>query len=129
MLEDRMTDREIMQQALEALEWFTASEPGDEPPINSAIAALRERLAQPEQEPVAHVFLVEPDGRPRVAWENARDIKIGDKLYTSPPQRKPLTADEIEDLSFASIDKEYGHLDVLAFARAIEAAHGIKGEA
>jgi hypothetical protein len=43
-----MTDRELMQQALEALEWFTASEPGDEPPINAIITALRERLAQPE---------------------------------------------------------------------------------
>jgi len=43
-------------------------------------------LAQPEQEPVAHVYLFEPNGRPRVAWDNAKDIKIGDKLYTTPPQ-------------------------------------------
>jgi hypothetical protein len=44
-----------------------------------------EALAQPEQEPVAHVYLFNHDGRPRVAWDNAKGIKIGDKLYTAPP--------------------------------------------
>ena len=45
-------------------------------------------------------------------------------LYTAPPaQRKPLTVDEINDLAMQS-----GAFDeqLLAFARAIEAAHGIK---
>ena len=61
------------------------------------MAACRavEALAQPEPEPVAHVyFLDEPSGRPRVAWDNANGIKIGDKLYTTPPQRKPLTNEQ-----------------------------------
>ena len=40
--------------------------------------------------------------------------------YTTPPQRKPLTVEEIAKLDC------YDHLK---FARAIEAAHGIKGEA
>ena len=40
-----MTDRELMQMALEALE-FIGDAAG-----NEVIAALRERLAQPEQEP------------------------------------------------------------------------------
>jgi len=47
-------------------------------------------------------------------------------LYTTPPQRKPLTDEEIgaimEDLN------AYG-TRLYTFARAIEAAHGIKGEA
>ena len=44
-----MTDRELMQQALEALE-FEASGWEDVPPITrDAITALRERLVQPEQ--------------------------------------------------------------------------------
>ena len=62
-----MTDREIMQQALKALEqyvdvvtsgnepdaWITVVDAGK--PAREAITALRERLAQPEQEPVACV--------------------------------------------------------------------------
>lgn len=49
--------------------------------------------------------------------------------YTIPPQRKPLSYEELE-----SLVKWYGEKDNLyfnrhEFARAIEAAHGIKGEA
>ena len=47
-----MTDRELMQQALEALE--TKGE--HHPRVYAAITALRERLAQPEQEPIAWVY-------------------------------------------------------------------------
>ena len=44
--------------------------------------------AQSTQEPVAHVYLFDHDGRPLIAWDNAKGIKIGDKLYTTPPQRQ-----------------------------------------
>ena len=47
---------------------------------------VQEALAQPAQEPVAHVYLFDHDGRPLIAWDNAKGIKIGDKLYTAPPQ-------------------------------------------
>jgi hypothetical protein len=50
-----------------------------------------------QQEPVAHVYLFDPNGRPRVAWDNAKDIKIGDKLYTSPPASKPWVGLTDED--------------------------------
>ena len=43
-----MTDRELMQQALEAL-----LEVNYDQAYAKEVAALRERLAQPEQEPVA----------------------------------------------------------------------------
>lgn len=82
---------------------------------------INEALAQPQQEPVA--------------WMS--DCAVGFRksefgatptvpLYTSPPARKPLTVDEINDLAMQS-----GAFDeqLLAFARAIEAAHGIKGGA
>ena len=53
-----MTDRELLEQALEALEWNlpVIEDYGDHEQLNRqhrAITALRDRLAQPEQEPVA----------------------------------------------------------------------------
>jgi hypothetical protein len=135
-----MTDRELMQQWLRP----GAIVPVDMNTVRILITALRERLAQPqrthwegceevhpecrkpEQEPVAHVYLFEPNGRPRVAWDNANGIKIGDKLYTAPPQRKPLSDEEIER---ACVPLGAAMLSFTEVARAIEAAHGIKGEA
>jgi hypothetical protein len=48
-------------------------------------------------------------------------------LYTTPPQRKPLTDEEIT-LIIADCASSHQHTDI-HLARAIEAAHGIKGEA
>ena len=42
-------------------------------------------------------------------------------VYTSPPQRQPLTDEKIEDLYF----DRFSMGELKAFARAIEAAHGI----
>jgi hypothetical protein len=42
-------------------------------------------------------------------------------VHTTPPQRKPLTNEEIKALDYSGTRIE--------FVRAIEAAHGIKGEA
>lgn len=90
------------------------------------IVALYTAPQQPEQEPVAHVYLFDPNGRPRVAWDNAKDIKIGDKLYTATPQRKPLTHPQIHEFDWPD---GVSFEDILLFVRAIEAAHGIKGKA
>ena len=49
-------------------------------------------------------------------------LPVGAKLYTTTPQRKPLTDEEIEDLYF---DK-FSMGELKAFARAIEATHNIK---
>jgi hypothetical protein len=40
-----------------------------------------------KQEPVAHVYRIEANGRPCVAWDNASEIKVGAKLYAAPPKR------------------------------------------
>ena len=52
-------------------------------------------------------------------------------LYTTPPQRKPLTDEEIEKIAKPFWDGHLGYgyadFDSAGFARAIEAAHGIKG--
>ena len=117
---------EAMKQTLEALEYPGPSWPESR---ERAAQALRAAIAEAEkQEPVAHVYLFEPNGRPRVAWDNANGIKIGDKLYTSPPQRKPLTDEEIMDnwLKVMWAVGDRNKLPIPEFARAIEAAHGIK---
>lgn len=94
--------KEALKLALESLEWFTAAEQGDEPPINKAITAIKDALAQPEQEPVAHFGS---------AYVNANGVHITTvlgpvaipqdaKLYTSPPpQRKLLTPEQEQVLS------------------------------
>lgn len=53
-----MTDRDLMKQALDALYL-----PGELDRVNAVIPALRERLAQPEQEPVAWMFQHGETGR------------------------------------------------------------------
>ena len=81
------------------------------------------KAAQPEQEPVACVV---PHGATmRLEWASvdaAHNAKIG-PLYTTPPQRKPLTDEEIGAILEGV--NAYG-TRLYTFARAIEAAHGIK---
>ena len=111
---------EAMKQALEALKSMkeTLAE-HDEPTTfneDEAIKALEEALAKQEQgEPVAwalgdhitcdYVFLKETP------------------LYTTPQQRKPLTDEQIATISVECATVSPSDI---YFARAIEAAHGIK---
>ena len=80
------------------------------------------------QEPVAHCKLIKTNGifsKAEVTW-------IGDKLpvegplYTHPPQRKPLTEEEIWEIHDRCIPPAEGYVSPVDFARAIEAAHGIR---
>ena len=89
------------------------------------IQALAEQPAQ--QEPVAvvdgddHGYFAEilPD----------RNVKVGQFLYASPPaQRKPLTDVEMWNLWNAQGNDAMNQQEAIAFARAIEAAHNIKGD-
>ncbi len=47
---------------------------------------------------VAHVCSFEKNGRPMIAWDNAKDIKLGDKLYVAPKQWVGLTDEEVSDV-------------------------------
>jgi len=132
-----------MQEALDALK--IAEMDGN--CYYKATDLLRTRLAQPEQEPVA-VWELQEDG-----WDTICDgdwlqtLPVGTKLYTTPPAaaqpdrvrelkcviadltaeckelraaaQRPLTDEQISALS-------KGHITRNGFARAIEAAHGIK---
>ena len=144
-----MTKDEALRLALEALENITSvsiceathhakkdrhllcEECPNEVRHLKAITAIKAAL-EAKDEPVAWFWFDERDGG---EWIHIADNQINaDKfgnakvipLYTTPPQRKPLSEEEIgailEDVN------AYG-TRLYTFARAIEAAHGIKGEA
>ena len=109
-----------------------------------AIAELSRALEQPaQQEPVAWMY---PDDLARFetseTFAQAYSIEMvsptqGETvpLYTRPQAREPLTDEQIEKLDCVFLhaidwdDYEVYKPSVFAFARAIEAAHGIKGDA
>ena len=89
---------------------------------HAVIMSIKDALAQPE--PVMHtlncvcgaVWDVKTDGSEEMVHTP----------YTTPPQRKPLTDEHIGVIAIKSQDGISPHDDTLRFARAIEAAHGIK---
>lgn len=50
------------------------------------------------------------------------------ELYAAPPKREPLSEDEIKQIEFTVRTYKREPLDVVAFASAIELAHGIGGQ-
>ena len=115
---------QVMKQALEALEGFY--EYGyDRRECYEHITAIKEAIAELEsQEPVAKVVLTETLELPCLQWLDLNrqfDFKGGEYLYTHPPQRKPLTDEDV----WKTLDDTDCTRPML-IARAIEAAHGIK---
>jgi acetamidase/formamidase len=90
---------------------------------------------EPEQEPVAWRAWVSkfPQGTGSdwvyVTKPIMKDSIHNQPLYTTPPQRKPLTDEEIYSITGVENRDEMMHRMARNIARAIEAAHGIKGEA
>jgi len=118
-----MTEREALKLALEALEKSHTCPllPDD---CAEAITAIEEALAQPEQEPVAWMYEVNNAHTCLDLFEppdDAYDEGTLHPLYTTPPQRKPLTDEEIAETLTG-----YRLSDAIDITRAIEAAHGIK---
>ena len=151
-----MSNREVMQQALDALELsaVTVDSFGVQKATQAAITALKAALEQPEQqapfspeainttqtawrmgyeaakaeqqaEPVAWMYDCGNGGR--MYAEELDSVPGWMPLYTTPPQRKPLTDEEIHNLD--PFPHKLFDQERLDFARAIEAAHGIEGEA
>jgi hypothetical protein len=138
MTDKILIDRKELEQVLEALQESWRTDKGD-----IAITALREALAeQPapvakphEQVPVevkqiaealrqVGLTLVRTGGSFRVM-----DLGRIEAQTTSPPaQRKPLTFSTLCDIEYEITHRD-GDFSILNFARAIEAAHGIKGDA
>lgn len=127
-----MTDKEAMKLALDALEYIDdgANNQGAHIGISwrcvstkaePAIAALKERLAQPEQEPVAWVVYDHENND--VAWSEAgKTLKAETPLYTTPPQRTwvGLTPYEVFGISDQHPVEGFDP-DIMAYTRAIEA--------
>ncbi len=115
------TLREAAQQALEALE--SCSAVPHWPALQPTITALRDALAQEEQEPVAWMVYTE-DGKSAYVADNSHDLVGAYKafaLYTHPPRREwqSLTEDENNELSLTMVK---GYKSVNWLSRAIERA-------
>jgi hypothetical protein len=92
-----LTALETIERFLDPLAKWQVRRPKDGGPIitiypqkvaEEAINDLRQAVAKTEkQKPVAHVYRIEENGRPCVAWDNASEIKVGAKLYAAPPKR------------------------------------------
>ena len=126
-----MTDRELMQQALSVL--CNNVRPRDGVRDNKhltpkshaeiyqqTVDALRERLAQPEQEPVAYLC-ENAVGHKYFRWKKPSSTYKPIALYTTPPQRPwvGLTDEELEAMAEKFVTNCY--FDTLKYARAIEA--------
>ena len=105
--------REALKLALQHIEGnYTVSD-------EDAIAAIKEALAQPEQEPVAMTIT----GKLGNIYSFTGDysLKKGDKIYTAPPQRTwvgltPQERDEINEQVYGAVPHH------VAFHHAIEQA-------
>ena len=107
--------RTAAQQALEALDAYSWEQ------VDAARTVLKAALAEPVQEPVASIYITPNGAREFDDWRH--DLPVGSNLlYTSPPQRKPLTEEEIDELSRTMVK---GDRSVNWLCRAIERAHGI----
>lgn len=100
-----MTDRELMQQALDALEFLYGWTPDTDPVVEDAIKALRERLAQPNE--------FEPD------WDQVEALQESLREHMA-EIRRLRQWQGLTDEEKAELDAEYGD-DTLAHLDAIEA--------
>ena len=149
MTDKILIDRSVVEQALKALEKADriSGYRNNWAEVNSLIAALAQ--PQGEQEPVTarHRFRNPQRGTPdwsvwqpckvekkRPVWEiDSQGFEVEyQALYTHPqPPRQPLTDEQIEDIDGEILKQGHSesHTGMLEFARAIERAHGIGGEA
>ena len=123
-----MTKDEALKLALEYVELVPDDRYNAEHIDREAlVTAIREALAQPEQEPVAWkdmAFARLGVVRDKMHHADVKTIqRFLDGDYTTPPHREPLTEEEIGAILEGV--NAYG-TRLYIFARAIEAAHGIK---
>ena len=117
---------EAMKMALEALEELNEVSKGSRAiclpaEIDTAMDALRQAIEQAEKQDLIPVAWIKPNGEIVVRTDYGGRLYYSEQnVYTTPPQRKPLTVDEIKRVYFST------RADFVDYARGIEAAHGIK---
>ena len=117
-----MTEREALKLALD---YIVATNKSSEfwlipaSNLNKTVTAIKEALAQPEQEPVAWFRYETVYEYKNQLARCTKDCIGAFPVYTTPPQRKPLTDEEII-LIVADCASSHQHTDI-HFARAIEA--------
>ena len=117
-----MSKDKALRMALDALEMYREYTPDGNGVAEQSITAIKEALAQPEQEPVGK-FAKFTDG----IWREVTDGSAGVPLYTSPPQRAWQGLTDAQIIEHFKENVDTGSL--LSFAdgvRFAEAAHGIK---
>ena len=132
-----MTQTEALKLAIEWIEKQPEETPHSKYDLDTRYVVLKEleaALAQPEQEPVAYLVLFEGAGK-LLEFKKGNYIH-GAKvehipLYTTPPQRKPLTFEQVEEIANKVADEPMKVKIIIPnfrvrLARAIEAAHNIK---
>ena len=130
-------ERKVMELALEALEYIRNIETdvASQTKYGQAAEAIKEALAQPEQEPVAWEQFYPDIGKPQIEFAPVkivaynctcgRTIKFESEHGVVAPQRKPLTDEEMKKIWYA-MQNIMGWYSFQEIARAIEAAHNIK---
>lgn len=113
-------DEKLLQQALDALE--AHADIGIR--SDKAIEAIRARLAQPEQEPVAHVVVIGDMvsvSTGSAGLKSLHNLGDGAPIYLHPPKREwqGLTDEEVMSLLPGAVRLPPGWADTV---RAIEAA-------
>jgi len=120
-------DEALEKKAENARELGLNYEPDWTPERIAGMARLKEaqdkKLAQTKQESYWERVARIKEEMLKLAYEENKLLK------DFQPQRKPLTDEKIGEVAIKSQDGISPHNDTLRFARAIEAAHGIKGEA
>ena len=120
--------KEALRLALEALENQVKITNGWESVAEYKAIKAVEAALEAKDEPVAW-FSTLPDGKLSIKIVGKPTEGNWEPLYTTPPQRKPLTDGEIYTAYITATNQTLRSQDerlAFAFARAIEAAHGIK---
>lgn len=104
----------------------------DEVALYNILQKIETELANPDPDADAYLT-IDSAGKHHVHIGKMQDSTMKDwniiaqyKLYTSPPPHKPLSNDEIIDVCMTKLGWSVVEDLAFKFARAIEAAHGIK---
>ena len=111
---------EVLKQMVEALEWCHGGEPVG---TADAIQAGKQLIAELESEKPVAYLCENAVGHKYFRWKKPTSIYKPIALYIHPPQRKPLTDEEVEKIIKANISFQ---MNLAGIRQDFEVAHGIK---